>query len=59
MEKKEKSDILYNNYDKLNEDEKDKLLTIGERLLDIQNVINSEKLPIIETGEGNNKKCRE
>ena len=45
---------LDGNYDNLEEDKKDKLLTIGEKLLDIQNAINSEKLTA--NNKGNKKR---
>ena len=36
-------DLLNTNYDELENDKKDKLLVIGENLLNIQKLINEEK----------------
>ena len=48
---KKQRDILNENFDKLSESKKEKLLNIGEKLLDIQNVIDSEKLSVTEKKE--------
>ena len=48
---KKQRDILNENFDKLSESKKEKLLNIGEKLLDIQNVIDSEKLITKERDE--------
>jgi len=38
------SDILNKNYDELEEDKKEKLLTIGEKLLDIQKLVKNDDI---------------
>ena len=48
MTKNDQFETLNNNYDGLEDDKKDTLLLIGENLLNIQNLINKEKLSIIK-----------
>ena len=44
MVKNDQFDVLNRNYDRLESDKKDTLLRIGENLLNIQSLINNEKL---------------
>ena len=47
--KEKGQEILNKNYDKLEDDKKDILLTIGEKLLCIQTLVNKEKILTIKT----------
>jgi hypothetical protein len=49
MLKNHQFDRLNRNYDRLEIDKKDTLLRIGENLLNIQMLINNEKLPVIKS----------
>ena len=53
--KNDQLDTLNNNFDKLEDDKKDTLLKIGDNLLNIQSLINKEKLSVTnsETKEKN------
>ena len=42
MKKKGQFETLSKNYDELEDDKKDKLLEVGEQLLNIQNLVNNE-----------------
>jgi len=42
MRKKGQLETLSKNYDELEDDEKNKLLEVGEQLLNIQNLVNNE-----------------
>jgi len=57
MVKNNQFDRLNKNYDELENDKKDTLLKIGENLLNIQSLINNEKLQEIKnnTNEKNKK----
>jgi hypothetical protein len=46
--KKDGKSVLDRNFDKLEDKEKDMLLQIGENLLNIQGVINREKLSVVK-----------
>ena len=51
MEKDERQlETLNNNYDQLEDDKKDTLLSIGEELMNIQSLINNERVSAIKKG---------
>jgi len=56
MVKDNQFDILNNNYDELENDKKDTLLKIGENLLNIQSLINNEKLQEIKNNKNEKNK---
>jgi hypothetical protein len=49
MTKKDQFGLLNQNYDELEDDKKDTLLSIGENLLNIQSLVNKEKLQSIKS----------
>ena len=55
MVKDNQFDRLNTNYDELENDKKDTLLKIGENLLNIQSLINNEKLQEIKSEKKNKK----
>jgi len=51
MEKDERQlETLNNNYDQLEDDKKDTLLSIGEELMNIQSLVNNERVSAIKNG---------
>jgi hypothetical protein len=48
MTKKDQFGLLNQNYDELEDDKKDTLLSIGENLLNIQSLVNKEKLESVK-----------
>jgi len=43
MTEKEKSDMFFNNYEELDDKNKDKLLIVGKKLLEIKNLVKDTK----------------
>ena len=50
MRTDDQRDLLNKNYDELEDDQKNNLLVIGEKLLSIQDVINREKVSKLKRG---------
>jgi len=56
MGKDKQRDLLDKNYEKLEDDKKETLVSIGENLLNIQNLINREKLKKLTKNQIKRKK---